>query len=371
MYKVLHIIGKTDVGGIPTVVYNYCRNIDQNKIQIDIACVANEELGEFGKRFTSLGLNIYTLPFRSHGIKNFSNKLGKILDKGNYNAIHCHGTGNAYISLWTAKKHSIPQRIVHSHSSNWLPSLKSSFIHYSGKQINKLFVTNYVACGKLSGEKTFGKTIMKKKNTIVLPNAIDTNVFYFNKKIRNNMRNQLKLNQNFVLSMIGRIAYEKNIFFTLELMKDVHERIPNSILIIAGKGEQENEMIEYINKHNINDYVKFLGSTKDVMSLYNATDVLLMPSKWEGFPCAAVEAMATGLPVLMSTNITNELSFGKKAFYIPLSDKNTWLNTVIEMQNDTLEERNVRQHEVKQNGLDIKDTTKQLEDLYLNFSKLN
>lgn len=370
MYKVLHIFGRSDVGGIPTVVYNLCKYINKDKIQFDIACISNEDLGDFGKKFSSLGLNVYKLPFKSSSLKNYINTLSQILKSNNYDAIHIHGIKNGFVNLYLANKYKIPQKIIHSHSADKAHNIKGILYHYSSKQLNKLYATNYVACGELSGYKSFGKKIMNGKKSIILPNAVDTKIFNFNPIKRENIRKNLKINNNFVVGIVGRISYEKNVIAAVKIMNAI-KKMDNSIkLLIIGDGDQKQIIVDYINNNKLQNIVTMTGKVDNVEDYYQALDVLIMPSIWEGFPCAAVEAMATGLPVIMSDNITKELNFGEKTFYLSLNDERQWINVIEKLKNDNLDERKKRQYEIKKHGLDIRDTTQKLENLYLHFKNI-
>ena len=87
-----------------------------------------------------------------------------------------------------------------------------------------------------------------------------------------------------------------------------------------------------------------------------------MPSLYEGFPVAAVEALSSGLPVLLSDEITGELSVFSAVEYLPLEDQEQWLQAIVRHQKPA--DRSVRQQEVHKHGLDIRDTARMLEQVY-------
>ena len=119
----------------------------------------------------------------------------------------------------------------------------------------------------------------------------------------------------------------------------------------------------------MSNYVRLLGRRSDVEQLYSAFDVLLMPSKYEGFPVAAVEAISEGLPVLLSNTITGELKSCANVYYLPLADINAWMDKLTSIENLGKYDRSIGKVELKKCGLDIEIAAKQLEDIYLKFGE--
>ena len=362
MYKVLHIMADADIGGISTVVLNYYRFIDRERFQFDLALTRNIN-GRDAEIFREYGANIYQLPIKSKGIKAYNKALEKLLAEHKYDVVHVHDNETSYVTLRVAKKMGIKNRIAHSHSSSPYFSIKSEIRRLSGCILNYCYATKTVACGKLAGERVFGKWNMKRKKAIVLPNAVDTELFTYSEETRNDIRRKMDVSDKYVIGMVGRMSPEKNYQYALNIAEQYHEIDPKCVLFIVGSGEQENIIKKIIADKHMEDYVILLGKRSDVPDLCQAFDILLLPSLYEGFPVVAVEAMATGLPVLLSSKITDELSFGSAVHYIDLKHDEIWLEKLVYMKNDT--KRVERLSEVKEHNLDIRDTVKTLEKIYL------
>lgn len=152
-------------------------------------------------------------------------------------------------------------------------------------------------------------------------------------------------------------------------MTEVRKQIPNAVLVVAGNGPDEAKINDRIQELHLEDVVAMLGRRADVARLYQAFDIFIMPSFFEGYPLAAVEALASGLPVLLADTITRELEFASALRYIPLSEQSRWIAEIVNWQED--EDRSERQKEVTANGLDIHDTVKLLERTYIGASNNN
>ena len=362
MIRVLHVMGCSDAGGISSVVLNYYRHIDRTRVHFDIALTI-PTVGQNGNALQELGAEIHFLPLKSEGLSAFCKTLEELLRKGKYDAIHVHEDETSYVALAVAKKMGIRCRLAHSHTSSPYENIKSEIRRLSGCILNYHYATRVIGCGQLAGERVFGKWNMKRPKAVVLPNAIDTRKFAYDPVLRDEVRGELGLEGKYVLGMVGRLCEEKNYPFALELMAKLRQERPESMLVIAGNGDHRELIEQKIQELNIGDNVMLLGRRSDVHRLYQAFDVFLLPSFHEGFPVAAVEAMASGLPVLFSERITRELSFGSAVAYLPLERMEEWLLTLQNIEN-TEPERNIRQGEPKEHALDIRDTAAMLEELY-------
>lgn len=360
MFRVLHIMPGADAGGISSVILNYYSFINRDLFHFDIALTTNM-MGQNGKRLKELGADFYQLPLKSDGVHAYEQALEKLLQSHHYDAIHVHESETSYIALRIAKKNGIKCRIAHSHTTSPYVSLKGELRRLSGCILNYHYATTVIGCGRLAGERVFGKFNMYRKKAVVLPNAIDTKKFGYNQEVRTVMRDYLHVENKYVVGMVARLAHQKNHMFVLDFFRSIAKDMPCAHLLLVGNGPDEQMIKEYMEANNMSSYVTMLGRRDDVNRLYQAIDVFIMPSLYEGFPVAAVEAMASGLPVMLSDKITKELDFSSSVQYMPLK-KQAWIRAIKEAS--TLSGREKRQYEPKENGLDIRDAVCTLEEIY-------
>lgn len=365
MIQILHMTSCSDAGGISSVILNYYSHMDRNRFHFDIALLT-ETVGQNAKALQNLGAELYYIPPKHLGIKAHTEALTALLKEHHYDAIHIHVADTAYVSLRVAKQCGVKIRIAHSHGAAKNKTLNQLLRLAASAVLNPIYATDLLACGRLAGKRCYGKLNIKRKNFHVLPNAIDTERFAFNPSVREEMRRKLGVEDAFVLGMVGRLSYEKNYYYALKIMEKLHEKHPNAVLLILGVGEEQQKMETYIAEHKMDDYVKLLGRHVDVEKYYQAFDLFLLSSFNEGFPVAAVEAMASGLPVLLSDAITDELNFGDDVYYLPLNDVEPWVETICKLYlkaDPALREN--RQRRVRENGFEIRDAAKKLEAIYM------
>jgi glycosyltransferase involved in cell wall biosynthesis len=78
------------------------------------------------------------------------------------------------------------------------------------------------------------------------------------------------------------------------------------------------------------NYVHFSGTVSDVWNYYSASDVLLMPSYYEGLPLTLIEAQTNALPCVVSDVVSSESDVTGCIKFLPLSDMTCWIQTAYE-----------------------------------------
>lgn len=127
----------------------------------------------------------------------------------------------------------------------------------------------------------------------VLPNYIDTSIFYPNKK---------KWKRDYVL-YVGRLSYEKNLEVLLPALEEA-----NLSLTVVGEGPLKNELIRKANKTGVN--IEFLPVQKNsaLVAIYQSHSVFVLPSYYEGNPKVLLEAMACGsVPICSQITANNNI----------------------------------------------------------------
>ncbi|MEA3266906.1 MAG: glycosyltransferase family 4 protein [Candidatus Fermentibacteria bacterium] len=102
-----------------------------------------------------------------------------------------------------------------------------------------------------------------------------------------------------VVLSVGRLTAAKNYRLALEAAALLVSGTENRFKwLIAGDGSTRSELEELASELSLDGFVEFLGTREDVPQLMRDSDIFFIPSAWEGFGIAAVEAMASGLPVV-------------------------------------------------------------------------
>lgn len=180
-----------------------------------------------------------------------------------------------------------------------------------------------IACSKKAGYDLY-----KNNHFYIIHNGIELERFKFNPAQREKIRHQYEWTKKTVIVQIGRFHSQKNHQFTLDVIREVAENNKNIELVLIGEGEERYSIDKTIYNNNMHNYVRIMSPMQDIETIYNAADILLLPSKWEGFGIVAIEAQAAGLPVICSENIVDEVLVTNFIYRISLSNKKEWIDRI-------------------------------------------
>lgn len=327
--KVLHIVSNMNRAGQETFLMNIYRAIDKKNVRFDFI-VQTKEKCDYDDEIISLGGYIYHLPaVFKNPIHRFC-ELKKIVKDNQYHIVHRHSDKSIeWVDLASAKLGGAKILIYHAHNS----SSKFKLVHFLCRPINNLLAGEKFACSKLAGQWVFGKRKHKAGKVTIIPNAIDVDKFRFNFETRKRVRDVWGLQNKLVIGHVGRFSNQKNHKFLVEIFACVHQQNPNTMLMLVGDGELKPEIEQFVKELELSNAVLFLGSRHDVHELYQAMDVFVLPSHYEGLPVVGIEAQCAGLPVLLSDNISNEVAITDLVHFQSLSDSvQNWaqnINTII------------------------------------------
>ena len=360
--RILHVIGIMNRGGAETMIMNLYRNIDRNKVQFDFVENSGEPAA-FDEEILSLGGKIYRCP-HYNGKNHFAyvKWWNTFFQKhpGEYPIVHGHLGSTAAIYLSVAKKHGA-YTIAHSHSAGSGSAMYRMFAYPTRYIADKFF-----ACSKDAGISRYGKTVGNDSiRCQVLNNAIDARRFSFNQETRKQVRSELHIAENaIVIGHVGRFVGAKNHLFLIDVFADVRKRDPNAVLLLIGDGERRAEIQAAIAEKRLEDAVILTGVRSNVWDFYQAMDVFVFPSIYEGLPVSLVEAQAAGLPCCVSLNVPKDSAITDLVQFISLEDRSEkWaeiaLRSVKTSRPDMLSE-------IQNAGFDVISTANWLENFYLN-----
>lgn len=305
-------------GGLTSVMMNYWRAMDKSGLSFDFAST-NKIDNLLSEEISKEGCHYYQLPPRKQ-VPIYFNTLRKLC-KG-YDVIHVHAnSATSVIELMAAKIASVPKRIHHNHTSKTKYPILNKILH-------PLFVRTYtdaVSCSDAAGEWLFGKN-----NYIILPNAIDVDRFCYNNKTRKLIREEFGIKEDeFVVGHIGKFMDAKNHEFLIKVFSIYHLNHPFSKLLLVGDGAWRHKIESWVAGSGCADAIILAGLRSDIPDILQAFDVFVFPSIYEGLPLTVLEAQSSGLPCIISSNVTPIIDIGCDVIMKDLSDSlDSWVEAI-------------------------------------------
>ncbi|WP_043274480.1 glycosyltransferase [Pseudomonas sp. PH1b] len=183
----------------------------------------------------------------------------------------------------------IPKLICTAHNTNEGGKLRMLAYRLTGSLAD---ITTNVSH---DGVKVFeAKGAVKSGSMLAVPNGIDTDKFQFDESRRSFIRNrECVLACEKVVLAVGRLVDAKGYPELLRAFAVVSAEEQNTRLWIVGEGALRESLVSLTESLKISHRVTFFGVRSDVADFYNAADLYVLSSLWEGFGLVVAEAMAT------------------------------------------------------------------------------
>ena len=323
MIRVLHVFGKLNLGGAESRVMDIYRHLDRSRVQFDFV-VHSQEKGYYEDEIHSMGGRIFRVPrFRVYNLFSYKKAFKELFEdnRDEFAVVHGHMTSTASIYLPIAKKAGVRTTVAHARSAGVDPGIKGTLTRLLRRNLWKK-ADNLFACSKKAGISVFGQKATDKGMVKFVPNAIRVALFAYNAEVRNEIRNELGISDSFVIGHVGRFHYSKNHEFLLEIFKELAEAAPeiHPVLLLIGDGPLLEDMKTKAKSLGISDKVIFAGNKSDVFRYYNAMDMFVYPSRYEGLPGTVVEAQSSGLETIISDTICEEVMLTDLVSTMSLND---------------------------------------------------
>lgn len=297
---VLHFVQRMEAGGTQALLINLHRSIDRSKVQFDYL-VEYEAPQFYDDEIRCLGGRVYRTSFRED--RNLPKFLGDLrrffAEHAEYDIVHCHCYTVGYFVLKAAEREGVAVRIAHSHSNSM--SGATVPLKVVMRSLFPVHATHLMACSREAGEFLFGG-----RDFTVIKNAIDVARFAYSSQVREEVRREFGLGDSFVVGNVGRLHHQKNQSFLLEVFAKVIEMRPDARLLMVGEGPLRSELLTKAERLGVSDRLTLLSNRTDVNRLYQAMDVFVLPSIYEGLGIVALEAQSSGLVTVCSDGVAED-----------------------------------------------------------------
>lgn len=360
--KVLIQIRDLRIGnGIAACIMNYFEYTIQNGISIDF--LLNRDLDSPYKNIVlKNGSRLFVMPHDTSKPNKENVEYIKKIISGEYDVLHVNTSGYyALKALKIAKNNGIKTRIYHAHNPKEPFSLKVAVRNKIYVEPCMRYANRFAACSAEAGNSVF-----QGKRFTVIHNAMDIAEYQFDAKKREVLRNELHIDNKFVVGVVARFEDQKNPFFLIDIFTEFHRLRPDAVLIWIGEGSLKEKFQEKVAEKGLVESVKFLGTRNDVNKLYSAMDMFLLPSKFEGLGLVFIEAQISGVHCFGSDQVPREVEVTENMKRLPLSKNSVyWAEEMIKAGTAQIDRKNVRL-KLEKSDFEIRNNQDALYKIYQN-----
>lgn len=388
MYNVL-VFGMTEnPGGVESFLMNYYRRIDRTRFHFDFLCNSYDPVAYEDEIHAMGGRTVHFTSRRQDPLR-FKRELEAFFAKHakEYQAIWVNVNSLANIDyLKMAKKYGIPKRIIHSHNAQNMDTKLRGMLHEANRGAVGRYATDFWACSDYAAKWFYagrgGKGELRHP-AVVIRNAIDVEAIQAGITRRNELRRQAGTplqgtapgsgekspaadpgawgkksstaedpclgvfadaivpaaaptgwEDKYILSCIGRLHFQKNQKFAIDVLAALLPQMPDARLLLIGQGEDEEMLRAHVRERGLTDKVFFAGVVTDIPGWLGASDFFLFPSVFEGLGIAGLEAQAAGLPALASAGvIPQDIAVTDRLRFYPLEKgPEAWAAQIAQMR---------------------------------------
>lgn len=393
--RVLHVLGKLNMGGAESRIMDLYRHMDRSKVQFDFLVhavdPAHRAKEDYDDEVRSLGGQIYVLPrFTGMNLPAYR-KAAKAFFTVHHDfaAVEGHMTSMASVYLPIAKAAGVPVTIAHARSAGTDAGIRGCATRLFRRHLADR-CDLCLSCSRAASEAVFGHSAVAAGKVHLVPNALDIRSFAFDPEKRKAIRAELGIPESaYVIGHVGRFDPVKNQAFLADVLADMADilpaadilpgtadvfpaaahvlravqagdpqrdpsrseekpgreadaTLPDSCLqkktlpkiVFVGKGALQDEVRGAFQKKGLEEAVIFTGQCgrEKTIALYQAFDAFCLPSLYEGLPGTVIEAQAAGLPTLIADTITDEVCVTGLVRRLPLGDASAWAKALVEAE---------------------------------------
>ncbi len=273
--------------------------------QVDIAC--NDDNWPIDEYYNILGCEFYHIdfsrsPVSPSNVRAFG-QLKQVVEKGNYNIVHCHTPNASVITRLVCQKFRKKKGLKVFYTAHGFHFYKGApklnwLIFYPIEKLCSRFTDKLITINTEDYE--LAKEKFKAKEVHYVPGVgIDLSKFENVQVDKAAKRREIGVPEDaFLLLSVGELNENKNHQIIIKALAKLNN--PNTHYAIAGVGEKKEYLENLAKQLGLQNQLHLLGYRTDIPELNHIADVFCFPSIREGLGLSAIEAMACGLPILTS-----------------------------------------------------------------------
>lgn len=289
--------------------FSYSAMVAAQKLGIEFSIAGNWSYPDEAARKADekkYGIKIYQVDFirTPYDPRNYKayRQIKAIIEREKFDLIHCNTPIGGIIGRYAARKCGVKKVIYQAHGFHFYkgaPFINRTLFY----NIEKHFAKDTDVLVTINHEDLEAAKAFKLKNggklSYVHGVGIDLSVYDNIARNRDEKREELGLeHDDIAVISVGELNRNKNNIAIVQAMSKVNNKHLHYFL--CGVGQEKEAIERFASEHDLKENIHFLGYRNDVKELLSACDIFVMPSFREGLSRSLMEAMACGLPCVVS-----------------------------------------------------------------------
>lgn len=354
------------LGGVEIVTYNIAEYLARRGHEVHVITSLDEGLPKECMEEGFFVHRIFWREIRFLGCMLFWIKIFLVLKKIKPDIVHAQTVGMG-IPGYFAKTFLKKPYLIWGHGSEvYYPMLVIKFIY-----IFKLVLKNADAVIALTEDMKKAIKKIYNRDVLVIPNGIDLEKFKDLSKVT--LRKGWKIeDEEKILTFVGTLRPFKGVEYLIRAMKIIRQKNADARLMLVGNGENREKLEKLVKELILEEYVRFIGKVQneEVPEYMVASDIFILPSLSEGFPVTVLEAMASGLPIIVTRvrGLQEIIKDGENGFLVePKNPEQIAEKVLMLLEDEELRERISRNNKKRVNDYSWESIVERVEEVYQSY----
>jgi glycosyltransferase involved in cell wall biosynthesis len=302
--KTAHIITTLQVGGAEMMLYKLLAHTDRNAFEPEV--ISLTDIGPIGERIRALGVPVHTAGMR-RGIPDPQGvlRVARLLRQQHPDIVQTWMYHADLVGGLAARMVGIRSLIWGVRQSSLDPHDQKRLTFWTARICARLsgYLPACIVCCSEAVRRVHGAFGYEMGRMVVLPNGFDLDAYRPDPAARFSVRQELGLSEATpLIGLVARFHPQKDHRNFMQAAARLHARLPNVHFLLCGSGVtlENPELAQWVEEAGIRANVHLLGGRQDVPRLSAALDIASSSSSGEGFPNVLGEAMACGVPCVVT-----------------------------------------------------------------------
>jgi lipopolysaccharide/colanic/teichoic acid biosynthesis glycosyltransferase/glycosyltransferase involved in cell wall biosynthesis len=344
--KVLRVIARLNVGGPAIHVINLTHGLDAMRFDSTLV-TGTENPGEGSMLDLALerGVKLVVIPeivgqatLKPRDLKALI-ALYRLMRQERPQIVHTHASKPGMLGRVAARLAGVPV-VVHTFHGHILHGYYGSLMSWLLRRMERMLARlsdRIIAVSEQVKHDLVRYGVAQPEKIRVIPLGLELDPFLDSDVHRGALRGELKIASDVPLvGIVGRIFPIKNHRLFLEAAAQVAGKLPATRFVVVGDGTLRSEIEALARQLGLEQRVTFTGWRRDLPRVYADLDVLVVSSDNEGTPVSAIEAMASGCPVVATRvgGLPDLVEDGKVGYLVAPRDADAMADSIVGLLSD-------------------------------------